>query len=147
MPADLGLALLKLGGGQWLPDAGDLILDAIREAVVEVVPKGTFSVSSDLRSNPIELNDILRNVLTILHGEVVKLVLGISDRIMWPEVSLELEDKLSEIIHPQGMVSRVLHKEVRFEPLKGHALQVRLHEGDFCAVGTESLGMVLFALH
>ena len=57
--ADLGLALpiarinslgelVKLGKGRWLPDMGDLILDAIRKAVVEVVPKGTFSISSDL---------------------------------------------------------------------------------------------------
>ena len=101
LPGDLRLALpiarvdslgelAKLGEGRWLPNAGDLILDAIREAVVEVVPKGTLSVSSDLRSNPIELNDILRNVLTILHGEVVKLVLSISDGVMRPEVSLEL---------------------------------------------------------
>ena len=98
---DLGLALpiacidslgelAKLGEGQWFPDAEDLILDVIREAVVEVVPKGTLSVSSHLRSNPIELNDILGNVLTILHGEVVKLVLDIFDRVVWPEFSLEL---------------------------------------------------------
>ena len=59
LPADLGLALpiahinslgelVKLGEGQWLPDVGDLILDAIRKAVVEVMLKGTFSISSDL---------------------------------------------------------------------------------------------------
>ena len=101
LPADLGLVipiahidslgeLAKLSKGQWLPDAGDLILDAIREAIVEMVPKGTFSVSLDLQSNPIELNNILCNVLTVLHGEVVKLMLSISDRVMWPEVSLEL---------------------------------------------------------
>ena len=40
--------LVKLSEGQQLPDAGDLILDVIREGVVEVVPKGIFSVSSDL---------------------------------------------------------------------------------------------------
>ena len=59
LPADLGLTLpivhinsldelVKLGEGQWLPDVGDLILDAIRKAVVEVVLKGTFSISADL---------------------------------------------------------------------------------------------------
>ena len=40
--------LVKLGEGWWLPDMGDLILDAIGKAIVEVVPKGTFSVSPDL---------------------------------------------------------------------------------------------------
>ena len=79
LPGDLRLALpiarvdslgelAKLGEGRRLPDVGDLILDAIGEAVVEVVLKGTLSVSSDLRSNPIELNDILHNARTILHG-------------------------------------------------------------------------------
>ena len=93
LPTDLGLALpivhvdslgelAKLSEGWWLPDVGDLILDVIREAVVDVVLKGTFSVSSDLQSNPIELNNILHNALTVLHGEVIKLVLSISNRIM-----------------------------------------------------------------
>ena len=101
LPGDLRLALpiarvdslgklAKLSEGQRLPDAGDLILDVIGEAIVEVVLKGTLSVSSDLRSNPIELNDILRNALTVLHGEVVELVLSISDGVVWPEVSLEV---------------------------------------------------------
>ena len=98
---DLGLALpiacvdslgelAKLGEGWRLPNVGDLILHAIGEAVVEVVPKGTLSVSSHLQSKPIELNDILRNALTVLHGEVVELVLSISDGVVRPEVSLEL---------------------------------------------------------
>ena len=40
--------LAKLGKGWWLPNTGDLILDVIGEAVVEMVPKGTFSISSGL---------------------------------------------------------------------------------------------------
>ena len=59
LPADLRLALpivcinslgelAKLGKGWWLPNTGDLILDVIGEAVVEMVPKGTFSISSGL---------------------------------------------------------------------------------------------------
>ena len=44
---------------------GDPIPDMIREAVVEVGQKGAFSISSDLQSNPIELNDILCNSLTV----------------------------------------------------------------------------------
>ena len=50
LPADLRLVLpivcvnslgelVKLGKGRQLPDAGDLILDAVGKAVVEVVPK------------------------------------------------------------------------------------------------------------
>ena len=59
LPGDLGLALpiacidslgelAKLSEGRRLPNSGDLILDAIGEAIVEMVPKGTLSVSSDL---------------------------------------------------------------------------------------------------
>ena len=59
LPADLRLALpivhidslgklAKLGEGWRFPNVGDLILDVIRKAIVEVVLKGTFSVSSDL---------------------------------------------------------------------------------------------------
>ena len=155
LPADLKLALpivhidslgelVKLSEGWWLPDMGDLILDAIREAIVEVVLNSTFSVSLDLQSNPIELYDILCNSLTVLHGEVIKLMLGISYGVMWPKVGLELKDELSEIIHLQGMESGILHKkEVQLKPLEGHALQVQLHKGNFSVVGTKSLGAVL----
>ena len=142
--------LAKLGKGQQLPNAGDLILDAIRKAIIEVVPEGTFFISSDLQSNPIELNDILCNLLTILHGEVIKL-LGISNRVMQSKVDPELEDKLFEVVHTQGMEEWILHeKKVQLEPFKGHTLQVQLYEGNFCMVSTESLGAVLkvqLALH
>ena len=76
------------------------MLDVIGQAIVEVVPKGTFSVSSDLQSNSIELNNILHSSLTILYGEVIKLVLGISDAAVWAKVDLEFKDKAFEIIHP-----------------------------------------------
>ena len=48
----------KVGESGGLPDTGNLIFDAVGEAIIKVVPEGTFSITSDLRSNPIELSGI-----------------------------------------------------------------------------------------
>ena len=61
---------------------GDLVLDMIRQTVINVVPEGTFSIAPDLRRNLVELNHVLGDTLTVLHGQVVKLVLCISDRVV-----------------------------------------------------------------
>ena len=78
-------------------------------------------------------------------------MLSISDGVMRPKVSLELEDELSKTIHPQGTENGILHeKEVQLERLKGHVLEVRLHKSYLCVVGMESLRAVLvvqFVLH
>ena len=73
---------------------GDLILDTIRQTVIKVVLEGTFSIAPDLRCDPIELDHVLGNTLTILHGQVVKLVLCISDRVVQTKVCLEFQDEL-----------------------------------------------------
>ena len=99
MAAHFGLALpvacidglgevVEIGEGGGLPDTRDLIFDAVGETVVEMVPEGTFSVSLDLRSNPVEFNYVFIDSLTILHRKVVKLMFCISDRIMRTEVCL-----------------------------------------------------------
>ena len=73
----------------------------------------------------VEFHNIFVDVLTILHHQVVKLVLCISNRVVRSEVCLEFQDKLMEIVHPCRTECGVLHlEEVGFEPLKGHALQV-----------------------
>jgi hypothetical protein len=41
------------------PYAGDLILNVIWKTIIEVVLEDTFSIASDLQSNPIELLNIL----------------------------------------------------------------------------------------
>ena len=143
MAANFGLALpivriysldkvTKVGEGGGLPDARNLIFDAVRKAIIKVVPEGNFSVTSDLRSNPIELHDVLVDPLPVFHEEVVKLVFSISDGVMWTEVGLELQDELLEVVLPKWSESRILCKqEVRFEPFQGHTFQARLREGNF----------------
>ena len=156
MAANFGLALpiariyslgkvTKIGesGGE-LPDVRNLIFDAVRKAIIKVVPEGTFSVTLDLRSNPIELHNVLVDPLPIFHGEVVELVLSISDGVMQTEVGLELLDKLLEVVLPKRSESWILCKqEVRFKPFQGHTFQVRLYKGNFSAPHMKSFGTVL----
>ena len=67
-----------------------------------------------------------------------------NNRVMRSKVCLEFQNKLVEIVHPGRTEHRVLHlEEVRFEPLKGHALQVRLCEHDFGTVHTKGPWVIL----
>ena len=97
---------------------GDLILDTIRQTIIKVVPEGTFSIAPDLRCDLVELDHVLGDTLTILHGQVVELVLRISNRIVWTKVHLEFQDELLIVFHPEWTEVGVIHEEeVRFEPL------------------------------
>ena len=130
---------------------GYLVLDVIRQTIIKVVPEGTFSIAPDLRRNLVELNHVLGDTLTVLHGQVVKLVLHISDRVMRTKVHLEFQDKLLIIFHPEWTEVRVIHEEeVRFEPFQDNTFEVGLHESDFGAVLGECLRAILeveLALH
>ena len=65
-----------------LLNMGDLILDTIEETIIEVVLESTFAIAPDLYSNLVELYNTLVNALTILHGQVVKLMFCISNRVI-----------------------------------------------------------------
>ena len=107
----------------------------IRQTIIKMVPEGTFSIAPDLHHDPVELDHVLGDTLTILHDQVVKLVLHISDRVMWTKVHLEFQDKLFVVFHPEWMEVRVVHeKEVWFKPLQSDTFEVGLCEGDFGAV-------------
>ena len=115
----------QIGEGGGLPNVRNLIFDAVGKAVIKVVLEGTFSITSDLQSNPIELHDILVDPLPVFHGEVVELVFSISDGVMRTKVGLELQDELLEVILPKQSESWILCKqEVWFEPFQGHTFQV-----------------------
>ena len=83
-------------------------------------------------------------MLTILHGQVVELVLYISNRVVRTKVRLEFQDELLIIFHPFWMEVGVIHaEEVQFEPLQGDTLEVGLDEGDFGVVLSECLRVIL----
>ena len=100
-----------------LTNAGDLVLDMIRQTSIKVVLEGTFSIALDLCHDPVELNHVLGDTLTVLHGQVVELVFCISNRVMQTKVCLEFQDELLVVFHPEWMKVRVVHEEeVWFEP-------------------------------
>ena len=69
--------------------AGDFILDAVGETIVEMVPESTFPTASDLRGYMVELHNILSNLLAIRHRQVVQLMFCISDGVVRTEIGLE----------------------------------------------------------
>ena len=89
--------------GAGLSDTGDFIFDAVGETAVEDVAECAIAIAVDLSSEAIELYDILVDFLPFLHGQVVQLMLCISDRIMQTEVGLQFRDELMVIVHPDGM--------------------------------------------
>ena len=81
------------------------------------------AITADLAGEAVELNDILVYFLSIFHGQVVQLVLRISDRVVQTEVRLEFLDKLLVVVHPYRASPRVTRVEqVWLKPLEGHAL-------------------------
>ena len=109
-----------------------------------MVPEDTPSIALDLCCDPVELDHILSDMLTILHGQVVELVLCISDRVMQTKVCLEFQDELLVVFHPELMEVGVIHmEEVWFEPLQGGTLEVGLCKGHFGAVLSECLRVIL----
>ena len=67
-----------------------------------------------------------------------------NNRVMRSKVCLEFQNELVEIVHSGRTERGILHPgEVRFEPLKGHALQVRLCERDFGTIHTKGPWAIL----
>ena len=120
---DVGIEFVESCG---FSDSRNLILDMmIRETIVEVVLKGTFSITLDLQSDPVEFDNVFVDVLTIFHRQTVELVFCIFNRIMWSNIGLELKDELLEVVHPVGVECQIFHsKEVWFEPFQSHAFEV-----------------------
>ena len=57
---DKGMEFVESRG---FSNSRDLVLDSIRETIVKVVPKGTFSITLDLQSDPVEFDNIFVDAL------------------------------------------------------------------------------------
>ena len=78
----------------------------------------TITVTPNLRGQPVEVDDVPRDTMAILHLEEVELMLRISDRVVWSEGGLELRDEGDPVVHPAGTVRWIGGLEkVRFELL------------------------------
>jgi hypothetical protein len=121
----------------------DFILDAGWKAIIKLMFKGPITPSVNLGCKLLEFYNVLIYVLSIVHIEVFKLHFRISRGVMRTKVGLELKHELGVIIHPIRMDSILVRKEIRFKPLKSHALEVGLGEVDFSPSRTESLWFAL----
>ena len=120
----------------------------VREAIIKVVLEGTFSITVDLRSNSIELHNVLVDLLPIVHDQagVQHLQRDHMDQ-SWSGAPGEL----LEVVLPKQTESPMLcEQKVQFKPFQGHTFQVQLCEDDLNAPHTKSFGRVLeieFKLH
>ena len=61
-----------------------------------------FPVAVKLRTETIELDEIVDDAVSFLHTKVVKLVLGVADGIVGTELAREFREELAPVVHPQG---------------------------------------------
>lgn len=78
----------------------DLILDAVQKFPVEEVLECIFSITSDLIGYAVELYHILVYMLLICHGQMMKLMLSITNRIVGVKICLEFQNELLKMVHP-----------------------------------------------
>ena len=79
-----GPKVLKVSG---LAHAANLVFDLVRETGIEFMMEGGFSIAAKLRAKTIELDEVTDDAMGFLHAKVVKLVLGITDRIVGTELA------------------------------------------------------------
>ena len=84
--------------------AAELIFYLVWEAIIKIVPEGAISITLDLGCKAIEVNNVSHDAMAVLHLEVVKLVLGISNWIVRTEGGVELRDKGYPAVHPAWVV-------------------------------------------
>jgi len=84
----------------WLTDAAYLDLDSVRETCIEMVTQGAITVAPNLGHDTVEVNHISIGMMVFLHAEVVKLMLGVSNRVMGTESYLEFNNELFPVSHP-----------------------------------------------
>ena len=57
--------------GVRFPYTSDLVLEPLRQPIVEVAPEGTFTVTMYLAHVAVELDDVLGDSLIVRHGQAV----------------------------------------------------------------------------
>ena len=82
----------------------ELVFYPVQEAIIKIVLEGAISITPDLGCKAIEVNNVSRDMMAVLHLEVVKLVLGISNQIVRTEGGVELCDEGYPAVHPAWVV-------------------------------------------
>jgi hypothetical protein len=108
------------------------------------MPQCRFSITLQLGCVLIKLDDVLGDVLSILHAKVDQLSFGVAHGIVGAEVGVEFFCELLEVVHPHWMGEWVLFiQEVQLKPVQCHPLQVQLCKDYLGTVIDEGEGAVL----
>ena len=95
----------------------NFVLEMIQETGVKQVVERAISIVLDLGGESAEVYYVLHNVVSILHPEMLELMLSISNGVMRSKGTLELSNEMDPAVHPAWTVSRITRvEEVRFEP-------------------------------
>jgi len=89
----------------------------IRETGVKQAVERTISVVLDLGGESVEVYYVPCNVVSVLHLEMLELMLCISDGVVRSKGTLELSNKVDPTFHPVWTVSQITGvQQVRFKP-------------------------------
>ena len=106
---------------QGFPNLSYLIFETIWEAGVKQAAEHAISVVLDLGGESVEVNYVPCNAVSILHPEMLELMLSISDGVVRSKGALEFSDEVDPTVHPVWMVSQIARvQQVQFEPFQRH---------------------------
>jgi hypothetical protein len=98
------------------PITGNLVLDTSGESSIEAILESGFSPLG-AHGESVELHEILCDLLTIAHPEILELGLGFAFRVIRSEVDLQLGYKLLIVGEPAWLIDRIGFEESGFEPI------------------------------
>jgi len=102
---------------QGFSNSSNLVLEMIQESGVKQAAECAISIVLDLGGESVEVYYIPHNAVSILHPEVLELMLSISDGVVRSKGALELSDEMDPAVHPAWTVSQITRvEEVRFKP-------------------------------
>ena len=78
----------------------------VREAGVEEAAECAISIVPDLGCEAVEIDDVSHNQMVVPHGEVLELVLCISNGVMGTKGFLEFSYKVNPAVHPAWLLSQ-----------------------------------------
>ena len=102
---------------QGFPNLSNFVFETIWETGVKQAVECAISVVLDLGGESVEVYYVLRNTVSILHPEMLELMLSISNGVVRSKGTLELSDEMDPAVHPTWTVSQITGvEEVWFEP-------------------------------
>ena len=125
MSVDALLEAVRVLELSWFAYVADFIFDAVGQTSIKLVMKGSIAIALELRRKAVEHHNVVNDSLRVLHSQIVKLVLSISDGVMWAELELKFCDEFTPIVHPEGTIVCIKGtEEVGFKLLERHTFEV-----------------------